>query len=122
METKFQKDIFFLLCAWAFFKGYTDNQSYIQISPEFDVFSKSLNNELLNRFDDIKEVLCYENFEPLECSYIFEFKRQKTRWNIDACFCWHNVNKTCIANKYNNSKRESAKRMQNDWKVFCLLS
>lgn len=46
MDSKFYKYIFFLLCTQAFFKGYTDDQSYIQISPEFDAFSQSLNKKI----------------------------------------------------------------------------
>lgn len=28
---------FFLPCDWAFFKGYSDNQFYVQNSPKFDI-------------------------------------------------------------------------------------
>lgn len=70
----------------------------------------------------LKKCCAMKFFNHYNILIFFEFKRQQTRWNTDASFCWHSFNKTCVDNKYNNSKRESAKRIENYWKAFCLIS
>lgn len=47
----------------------------------------------------LKKCCAMKFFNHYNILIFFEFKRQQTRWNTDASFCWHSFNKTCVDNK-----------------------